>query len=328
MANSGARGGALLPAYLIVGGDQLKCETAVSRLKGRLEPGLEVFNLDERTAASDMDPTSIAISLNTVPVGNGFRLVLVHDANKLPKAVSETIISYLANPNPGCVACLTAEKLAKNTRLYKAVAKVGKRAVIDCTPIRPRDIPSYLVKHAAAKGIVLDIDAARELQSRVGESTTLLDRQLTNLGELCAQTRHVTLRDVRSHVARTAEVKPWEFLDAVAAGRASVAMELYRHMQNPSQLALLALLTRRIRELICAHELAGRGQSARVAAELGRQDWQVRSVVQSARRFTSEQLSACLASCAACERRIKGGFDADAEFVRTVLFICDPTLGA
>jgi DNA polymerase-3 subunit delta len=314
----------LLPAYLVVGADQLKRETAVTRLKARLDQGLAAFNLDERTASSDMDPTDIAISLNTLPLGESFRLVLIHDANKLPKPVSETIVSYLTNPNPGCVLCLVAETLAKNTRLYKAVAKVGKRSVIDCTPLKTRDLPSYLMKHAQAMGIMLDARAAAELVSRVGESTVLLDQQLKTLREICAQTGRIELRDVETHVARTAEVKPWEFLDKVASGDSRRALELYRHMQNPSHLALLTLIVRRVRELICARSLMDRGQERGVAQALGRQEWQVRSVVQAARRFSVSQLVDVLAACATCERELKGGADGETSFLRLVLFICNP----
>ena len=319
---------ALLPAYLVVGGDQLKRETATRRLKARLDEGLAAFNLDERTASADIDPTDVAISLNTLPLGDGFRLVMIHDANRLPKPVSETIISYLENPNPGCVLCLVAEALARNTRLYKAVAKVGKRSVIDCTPIKARDLPNYLVRHAAAKGLSIDVRAASELVSRVGENTTLLDRQLTTLGELCAETGRISLGDVERNVPRTAEVKPWEFLDKVAAGDASRALELYRHMQNPSQVALLSLLTRRVRELVCARALIDRGQARQLASELGRQEWQVRSVAQAARRFTMAQLVSCLGACARCERELKGGADAETAFVSLVLFVCDPVRSA
>ncbi|MBR3328177.1 MAG: DNA polymerase III subunit delta [Atopobiaceae bacterium] len=326
MAQQRSAAPALLPAYLVVGGDQLKRETATKRLKARLDQAMAVFNLDERTASANIDPTDIAISLNTLAVGDGFRLVLLHDANLLPKAVQETIISYLDNPNPQCVLCLDAEKLAKNTRLYKAVAKVGKRSVIDCTPLRARELPSYLVKHARAKGLVIDDAAARELVSRVGESTTQLDQQLETLGELCAQTRHITKDDVVRYVARTAEVKPWEFLDAVAAGNEAKALELYRHMQNPSHIALLTLLTRRFRELVCARELGSRGQNTRtIASELGKQEWQVRSVVQAARRFSTSQLVGCLKACARCEAELKSGEDPESSFLRLVTELCQPS---
>ncbi len=315
----------LLPAYLIVGGDQLKRETAMTRLKARLDEGLAAFNLDERTASGDMDPTDIAISLNTLPVGDAFRLVLIHEANKLPKPVSETIVSYLSNPNPGCVLCLEAETLAKNTRLYKSVKGVGQRSVIECTPIKARDLPAYLIKHAGAKGVRLDAGAAKELVSRVGESTVLLDRQLTTLAELCAASGRITVEDVEEHVARTAEVKPWEFLDKVAEGDAARALELYGNMQSPSHIALLSLLTRRVRELICARSLMDRGQASQVASELGRQEWQVRSVVQSSRRFSQAQLVACLKACAVCERKLKSGEDPETSFLKLVLQICHPS---
>lgn len=316
---------ALLPAYLIVGSDQLKRETAVSRLKGRLDKDLAAFNLDERTASAEIDPTDIAISLNTLPVGVGFRLVLIHDANKLPKPVSETIISYLSNPNPGCVLCLVAETLAKNTRLYKAVARVGKRSIVDCAPLKARELPSYVVRHAAAKGVVVDAAAASELVSRVGESTVLLDRQLSTLAQLCSSKGHISVEDVRAYVVRTAEVKPWAFLDKVAAGDAGGALELYRQMQNPSHLALLSLLVGRLRELICARSLIDRGQGASVASELGKQAWQVRGVVESARRFEPEQLSSCLRECARCERGLKSGQDPETAFLRLVLYVCSPS---
>lgn len=315
---------ALLPAYLIVGGDQLKRETAVKRLKGHLDEGLAAFNLDERTASADMDPTDIAISLNTLPVGEGFRLVLINDANRLPKPVSETIVSYLSNPNPGCVLCLVAETLAKNTRLYKAVAKVGKRSVIDCAPLRARDLPAYVVKHATAKGIAIDTRAAQELVSRVGESTVLLDRQLDTLKDACGTAGRIGVEDVERNVARVAEVKPWEFLDKIAAGDSTRALELYRHMQNPSHLALLSLLTKRVRELICARSMIDRGTTANISKELGQQDWQARKLAQSVRRFTSDQLVECLCACAECERDLKSGADEETTFLRLVLKICNP----
>ena len=152
----------------------------------------------------------------------------------------------------------------------------------------------------------------------------MLDRQLSTLTELCGGTGRITVADVEAYVTRTAEVKPWEFLDKVAAGDVVRALELYRHMQNPSHIALLSLLTRRVRELICARSFMDRGQTAHIASELGRQEWQVRSVVQSARRFTAEQLSQCLMRCAQCERELKSGSDAETSFVGLVLFICSP----
>ena len=81
----------LLPAYLALGQDQLKRETSVKRLKKRLQEGLEAFNLDERQTAADIEPTDIAISLNTLPVGDGFRLADIRDIAPMKLAAVETV---------------------------------------------------------------------------------------------------------------------------------------------------------------------------------------------------------------------------------------------
>lgn len=69
------------------------------------------------------------------------RLVEVRAADKLKKADAEQLVSYLGSPNGSTVLALVAEKLAKNTRLYKAVAAAGKTAVIDCAPLKRYELP-------------------------------------------------------------------------------------------------------------------------------------------------------------------------------------------
>ena len=312
----------LLPAYLAVGGDELKAKEVVSRLKRRLEVGLEAFNLDEMSAGPDIEPQALLSSLNTLPMGSSFRLVIVEEADRLPKAVSEALVGYLADPNPGCVLCLVAEKLAKSTRLYKAVASCGARAIIDCTPAKRWDLPKRIVKMGQARGVRIDEAAANELIARVGESTTMLDRQVATLAELCRGTSSITRADVERYVTRVAEVKPWDFLDAVCARDASRALELYQLMQNPSEVALVSMLVGRLRELVCAKSLAARGQSASLASELGKQGWQVKNHTRWASRFGAGELERGLAACADCDRDLKSGADVRVSFTRLVLSLC------
>ena len=50
-------GTSLLPAYLVVGSDELKRSHAVARMKKRLEAsGLADFNLDERDMSKEQTP--------------------------------------------------------------------------------------------------------------------------------------------------------------------------------------------------------------------------------------------------------------------------------
>lgn len=313
----------LLPAYLAVGADELKRNESVSRLKRYLEGGLEAFNLDELTASAEMEPSGVVASLNTLPMGTPFRLVIIHQADRLPKAVSEAIVSYLADPNEGCVLLMEAESLSRGTRLYKAVAKLGKTAIIDCAAKKSWELPGYVAKRAHTRlGIEIDQDAARELVDRVGDNTTMLDRQLKNLKELCPHAGRITRADVEKHVARVAEVKPWGLIDAVSERNAAKALELYGLMRNPSEIMLLSLVTTRVKELICAQSLERRGRIADLGRELNKRDWQVKNHRRYAARFGEGELEHALMACAECDEKLKTGADARTAFTLLVLQIC------
>lgn len=312
---------ALLPAYLIVGPDELKRKQALARLRSRVDGPFSAFNLEEIVAGGDTDAVSVLASLNTLPMGGDRRVVVIESAEKLPKAVSEAIVDYLGNPNESCTLALVAATLAKTTRLYKAVAKLGARTVIECAAKKGRDLPPYVQKLASAHGVSIAADAARELVARVGESTTMLDTQIGSLAALMGGTGTITTRFVEENVARVAEVKPWEFLDRLSERDAHRALALYRLLDG-SALGLLSLVTGRFRELVCARSLGARGQAQAVAGELKKQDWQVRNYARWARGFADGELEHLLGECARVERALKSGADEKTEMVRLIVLAC------
>lgn len=312
----------LLPAYLVVGPDELKRKQTVTRLRAHVEGPFADFNLEELVASADMEPVGVLSSLNTLPMGGDLRVVIIENAGKLPKPVSEAVIEYLKAPNESCTLLLVAETLAKSTRLYKAVAKVGPRSVIECGAPKRRDLTPYVQKLAAAHGVGIDADAASELVSRVGESTTMLDNQLSALSALLGGQGQLTRAFVEQNVARTAEVKPWEFLDRIAERDARRSFELLALLRANSAIGLLSLVTGRIRELICARALMARGDVRGIAAALGKADWQARGHARNAGRFAEGELEGLLVECARADRALKTGADADATMAVLVAHIC------
>ena len=329
----------LLRAYLIVGTDELKRKETVARLKRYIDDGFEAFNLDERVANAQMDPQEIIGSLSQFAMGSPVRLVIVEQADKMPKPVSEAIISYLGNPNPTCTLALVCDSLAKTTRLYKAVAKQGDKAIITCEPLKRRDLPAHVMRIAGKRGANMTPDAADELVSRVGESTTMLETQVRTLAAL-TNGGTITREVVEANVARVAEVKPWDFLDAYADRDRRRAMRLYRLMNVDSELGLLSLMEVRLREIVCARSLLARGQSSQLADVLceyenipmkydkhlkpkkPKQAWQLRNHGRWAHKWTDAELASALKSCAVCERTLKSSSNKDGAFLAFLLETC------
>lgn len=299
----------LLPAYLIVGADEYKRSRAVERMKARLAAsGMADFNLDERDMTKDQAIDDIVASLNTFPMGAEFRLVILDGCDRLSKAVSEPIVAYLANPSPTTVCLIVANTLAKNTRLYKAVAKIDAHAVVDCAPKKAWEMPRQVVSMARAHGKTMGLPAAEELVSRAGESSRMLDNELARLAQM-VEGPEITREDVERLVMRTAEVKPWDLLNAVAARDLERSLELLALQPERSEVRIFSLLVGRVRELIVARALDARGAGRELAATLGCQPWQVKNHLTWARRWKTSELVDALREAVDVELALKGSRD-------------------
>lgn len=304
-------GQGLLPGYLIVGSDELKSSRAVERMRARLgKSGMVEFNLDERDMTKDPQIDDIVASLNTFPMGAEFRLVILTNCDKLPKAMSEPLVEYFANPSPTTVCLVVATSLAKNTRLYKAIKKLGDKAIIDCAPKKTWEMPPQVVKMAAAHGKAMGLPAAEALVARSGENTRMLDNELKKLASMVTGSE-ITLADIERHVMRTAEVKPWEFLNAVAARDLARSLELLKLQPAKSEVRLWSLLVTRLRELIIAKSLDSRGQGSQLAATLGVQGWQVKNHLSWVRRWRMDELLEALSQAIEVELALKGSRDSE-----------------
>ncbi|WP_294160395.1 DNA polymerase III subunit delta [uncultured Collinsella sp.] len=304
-------GQGLLPGYLIVGSDELKSSRAVERMRARLgKSGMVEFNLDERDMTKDPQVDDIVASLNTFPMGAEFRLVILTNCDKLPKAMSEPLVEYFANPSPTTVCLVVATALTKNTRLYKAIKKLGDKAIIDCAPKKTWEMPPQVVKMAAAHGKAMGLPAAEALVARSGENTRMLDNELKKLASMVTGSE-ITLADIERHVMRTAEVKPWEFLNAVAARDLVRSLELLKLQPAKSEVRLWSLLVTRLRELIIAKSLDTRGQGSQLATTLGVQGWQVKNHLSWARRWRMDELLEALSQAIEVELALKGSRDSE-----------------
>lgn len=314
-------GKGLIAAYLMVGADELKREFLVNRLSDRVAKLGDIdFNRDVFVAgAPNATADEVIGACNMLPFMCEKRLVIVKDLDKANKALTEALVDYLANPNETTVLACTATKLAKNTRIYKAFAKLDAKAVVSCEPRSKRELPSQVRDFARSHGVDIAPQAAQLLIDMVGESTVHLDMEIKKLAALLGAGALIGVDDVEKNVARTAEVKPWEFVDALSDRDAARALTLYSRMGSQSLFGLLTMAVNRIRELLMTKELGG---GARLAAALKLPDWRVKNHARWASRFTEEELEHALISAADAELAMKSGADQETAFIQWTLNVC------
>ncbi len=309
----------LLNAYLIVGEDELKRETVIRRLRQRLEKmGDLAFNSDSFNGES-ADGESIVAACQTLPFASDVRLVQVNNVEKLKKADQELLIDYLADPNSSTILALVAVKLAKNTRLYKAVARLGKTAIIDCAPFGRKQLNDTVRSMAVSHGVTFTPGASAALIDLVGTNTVALDSEIRKIALAHRGTDPVTDGEVMATVSRTAEVKPWEFVDAFAARNPKRCIYLLHRIKKTTPYGLLSMCVTRIRELLTVQALVARGNVHAIPKVLNVPDWKVRSLRQWAEDFSRNELVGALKQARDTEFAMKSGSDPDDEFVSWML---------
>lgn len=304
----------LLPAYLIVGEDALKQRTVLERLRARVASIGDISFNHDRFDGESASGDDIVAACNTLPFASEVRLVEVNNAEKLRKASADALADYLAAPSDTTVLAVSAVKLAKNSRLYKAIAAVGKQSIIDCTPRKAKDLDAFVRSMAVGHGYAITPSAAHVLVMLVGDDTVRLDSELRKLGLAHKGTDPITEHEVRSLVARTAEVKPWDFTNAFSARDIRACLDCIPHLENNSPYMLIGRCVTQIRELICAKSLDARGEGSRIAEELGGPAWRYKNHLRWARGFAPGELEHAIVTARDCERAMKSGTDPSLAF--------------
>lgn len=301
---------ALLPAYLCLGDDDAKKEVLLAKMKERVAALGEIsINTDEFKGENHEVGRVISASL-TLPFASEKRLVIVTDVDKYSNTEQATLAEYLAHPSDSTVLFLTATKLAKNTKLFKAASALDAKCVINCDSPKSYEFKNYVIQVIKSKGLKITNDAAETLVDRVGQNTVALNNEVTKLVNSHTTSDAITAAEIESLVAATAEVKPWILVDAFSAKNTSKVLELLPKVTGTTPTGLLMMCVNRVRELIAAKDCAKTGAS--LAEELGipqAASWRVKNHANWARLWAEDELSAALKESLDAEASMKSGAD-------------------
>lgn len=303
----------LLPAYLLLGDDEAKKERLIARMKDRVaELGEISINTDEFHGENHEAGRVVSACL-TLPFASEMRLVIVHDVDKMNASELGTLAEYLASPSDSSVLLMTATSLAKNTKLYKAVAAIGEQCIVACEAPKAYKCKDYVIELAKSKGLRINFDAAEKLVELVGTDTVALNNEMVKIVNSHTTTDAISASEVESLVAASAKVKAWVLVDAFSARNASKVIELLPKVTGTTPTGLLFKCVDRLRELIAAKECAKTGKS--VASELGipaQASWKVKNHSNWARLYTEEELLGALRTSLEAEQAMKSGAEQEA----------------
>jgi DNA polymerase-3 subunit delta len=296
----------LKPAYLILGDDLPKVESALRRLKARIvaQSGSDL-NIDEFNAAA-AGGLEVVNAANTLAFLGGTRLVLVQQVQAWLKADKEVVAGYLRSPAPDACLALVAEKLAPGDVLRAAMEKHGE--VLEFPAPREGQLPQWLAQEAARARMNLSMEQARLMVQRCGDNQSILLRELEKL-QIYTDGRPVTGDDIRLLTTATVEASIFDLLDSLALGRGSAAFSAADDLLASGERTevLFYRILRHFQNLSRVVALRDEGMSREaIQAELKMKAYPVRKLVEQSALLGADGIARRMAVLADTDARMKG----------------------
>ncbi|HEY2770429.1 MAG TPA: DNA polymerase III subunit delta [Solirubrobacteraceae bacterium] len=299
------------PAYLIHGDDHGRIAERRSRLRALAEAqsgvqGLELFEGDAAT------PEAVAAALNAMTFAIGRRFIVVDGVERWKdKELDELVDALGAIPPETTVAFFAREegRAKAPERLRDAVGKAGGDISAEQS-VKPWELPKWVLARARELGLELEPDAAKALIRHVGDRQQRLLRELEKLALSVEPGERLDVTRTEELTAASAERRAWTLADALVAGEAAPAAQVYLTLRAQGERVpgLLYWMAQRVRTALDIAQSIDAGEPvAQIKRRLRMPSRAADALIDDARRAGADSLRVALEEIADLELASRGG---------------------
>jgi len=304
----------LRPAYVFVGDEVFFRDRCRDALLEHLVPaGLREFSFYDLDLAST-DLAEILDRARTPSLMAPFQVFFIRNVKTLYGRGSHqeefaAIEQYVKDPNPDAVLIFIADhisipadvrkmELADRDRYDRIRETLGEYCgMVELARADEGESMRWVTDTAAARGVKIDADAARELVDSLGADLMLVSSELEKLILYAGEKRRITLADVETMVLAAKQRSLYELTDAVSAKDRPRALGVLEAILASSEgedaaIGLLYMLARTFRQMLVIVE-----KSVRDSRAIWQALWQgfrvppfaAEDVIRQARRYQSRR---------------------------------------
>ncbi len=298
--------GKIKPVYLFSGEEEYLKEEALKRIKKtlvRLE--FSQFNYD-LLSGKEISGTELLNKLLTLPVGEGKRLIVIRDAQKLNPSAKERIIEYLENPSQTSCLILWAPKVDLRKKFYTTIEKQGESVTF--YPLRNRELSLWVRNYLSQRKKKISADALNLLLERVGNNLGEMAGELEKLLIHIGKRDEINLEDVESLVGTVKTYTIFELTDAIGKKREKETLGILSRMldEGTSTTEILYMIVRQFRLLLRTKNLLEKKFSEnKITPALALKPFVVKNLVSQAKNFSLEKLIESFGNLLQAEVEIK-----------------------
>ena len=318
--------GAQLPQgnlLVVYGEEDYYRQQIVTALPEALFQGVDSADRAITSFDKDTDLNELASIINTYPFFSGQSLVVLKDEKLLAaKAESEArkqqldkLADILSDIPDYCTVLVSASKLDKRTKLFKALKKTA--LMCECASIKLNNLSQWLDGQAAAYGARWSFDAVGKiieyLQPVDKIPLKLLQQEIAKLAVYAGERREWTAEDVESIFSALPEASSFAIINALGKRNLPEVLQLLaaEKKKGTNVLPLCALITFKLRQMLQYLELSSSGFDYKgIVAELKLNPYIAKNLQREVRGFTAQALTKALLELAQLNIDLrKGGRD-------------------
>ena len=311
-----------MSVHLLTGDDEsiLRAKTTdlVHELVGDGDRSLMVDEFD----GDEYELREVADAAQTMPFLTDKRVVVARGVGRFVTADLTPLLNYLADPLDSTDLVLVAGggRIAK--KLSDAVAEAGGLKVNTSPPRRPKDRQQWVRSQAAEAGVRLDGGGAAVIAQRLGEDVGRLDGILEVIRSTFGEGARVGAHEVEPFLGEAGGVPPWDFTDAIDAGKTGPALVLMQRMMHGGErhpLQLMAILHTHYGRLARLDGVDARSDTDAAAAIGIKPGFPAKKALGNYRRLGGAGVRRAIDLLAAADLDLRGDTDLEPEMVMEVL---------
>jgi len=314
----------IAPLVLLWGEESWLIDDAIRQIEAvDLAPEAREFDR-EVFYGDEAEPQAIINAAQTLPWLGAQRVVLVRQAEALPRAADSTLVAYCKQPSPSTCLIFAAQRAEASRALFALLLKTPW--AVRFRRLSGRELSAWIEQRLASRGSRITSEASAALIEAVGNDLRLLANEIEKLISFVGSQQTIGVENLRALTGDMREISAFELARLLTSGDLTGALQAWDKFASSGDYPGLALgaIIHHVRQLwrIKLAQHAGTAPE-RLAGELKIPPFTIRRLSPQAASLTSAQLRQWLDALMEADRTLKrSGLPPRSVFERLILRFC------
>lgn len=273
--------------YLLTGADEFLLNKSVDLIFNALKINIVEMNYI-KFIGEGVDFESVVKALNTMPVFDEKKLVVVYLNVKTSVSNLPKLVEYLKNPNSQSVLIVV---LGENNDLK---LNTNKFEIVDCNKLSADVVDKFVLNELKQTNTQITKQALKTLNEYCVYDLTKIVKELTKLTSFVADKKLIEEQDVKLLVNKTLEFQIFELTENLAKKNGDKVFEILMAMKNKkdSYRTIIPIIYNHFRRLF--YVATSSVSKSELGAMLGVKDYAITVAYKQSKLFTKMQLKTIL----------------------------------